>query len=305
MELTREEAIRLHRELWKWLAENPMKGKADWPGWEKHKCYGEKNNERPNSYCFACEYVMQHNDRARICKLCPFVWPGKDCMENGLWEEWRKATAPEERSRLAALIRDLPERKEKVEKKEPKFSVGDKVVPVSKSIYAGCCPTWQNEKPVYPFIYVNDIERNFNGHDIVYICNKADRRKPDGDYYLESDLIPYVEPEPQKQRCPHFEPKKAPAFKVGDRVRVRQWDDIPAPPLNHCPEPKTITESGATFTFNGPATVCIIEVDGRKFKGVAKCAPEDTWNEVTGKGWAGIRALRKVLNATEKELRKA
>jgi len=33
MELTREEAIRLHRELWGWLAENPMKTKQEWPEW--------------------------------------------------------------------------------------------------------------------------------------------------------------------------------------------------------------------------------------------------------------------------------
>ena len=83
------------------------------------------------------------------------------------------------------------------------------------------------------------------------------------------------------------------------------WDERLLLPPNHCPEPKTITESGATFTFNGPATICIIEAAGRKFKGVAKCAPDDTWNETTGKGWAGIRAIRKVLDATEKELRKA
>ena len=133
-----------------------------------------------------------------------------------------------------------------------------------------------------------------------------------------------------------------PAFKVGDRVRCtrapmgsprkagdigtisRIFNDViiyitfdcdggwwaiskdsiePLLPINHCPENKTVTKHGATFTFSGPATICIIEAAGCKFKGVAKCAPEDTWKEITGEGWAYLRAMRKLLNSLEKNLR--
>lgn len=153
-----------------------------------------------------------------------------------------------------------------------KFSVNDKVVPISKSesFYGRSglndSVVWQAAKNLkQPFLYV----RTYEGHDI-YLCSE----KPDGtgDYFLGSDLIPYVGP-----------------------------SDIPR---NHAPENKTFTEFGATFILNGPATVCIIPVDGRKFKGIAKCAPEDTWDESVGKGWAGLRAMQKLLKATEKNLKR-
>jgi hypothetical protein len=76
------------------------------------------------------------------------------------------------------------------------------------------------------------------------------------------------------------------------------------PPINVAPENKTFVESGATFIINGSTTICIIEAARRNFKGTAECKPNGAWDEAVGKGWAGIRAIRKVLDATEKELRK-
>ncbi|MDD3021826.1 MAG: hypothetical protein PHX61_12735 [Alphaproteobacteria bacterium] len=236
----------------------------------------------------------------------------------------------------------------------PKFKAGDKVVPVSKSIGTSFsnCPYWAVGKKK-GFLFVERLLEEADGQPAYNCCNCLSTSPYVGNHYLESDLIPYVEPKPK-------EVKAEPIFKVGDRVRcievfmdnkktlnktgtilnkgdgdyyTIEFDEnidgnrgiqgygkpdycwcMPSayfeiakkesPPLNHCPAPKTITESGATFTFNGPATVCIIEAAGRKFKGIAKCAPDDTWNETTGKGWAGIRAIRKVLDATEKELKR-
>ena len=50
MKLTRDEAIRLHRELWDWLTRNPDKKKMDWPRW--------KNFGSMNGYCFFCEWAL-------------------------------------------------------------------------------------------------------------------------------------------------------------------------------------------------------------------------------------------------------
>ena len=74
-------------------------------------------------------------------------------------------------------------------------------------------------------------------------------------------------------------------------------------PINLCPEPKTYTES-KTFTFKGNKTVCTIEIDGRKWTGVALCDPNDAWNQRIGRQYAELRANRKLLDAVEKELQK-
>ena len=73
------------------------------------------------------------------------------------------------------------------------------------------------------------------------------------------------------------------------------------PPINLCPEPKTITES-RTFTFKGNKTICTLEIDGKKFKGSARCNPAHEWDEKEGRNRAEIRAIRKLLDAKEKEL---
>lgn len=154
-----------------------------------------------------------------------------------------------------------------------KFKIGDRVVPVSKSTssigVAGLDKSvaWQKAQEMkQPFLYVVPSAHKLSSQ--TYACSESPNKG--GDFFLESDLIPYVEK-----------------------------------PKNHAPENKTFTEFGATFILNGPATVCIIPVDGRKFKGIAKCAPEDIWDETVGKGWAGLRAMQKMLKATEKNLKKA
>lgn len=107
MKLTKKEAIKRHRELWGWLAENPMKDKLDWPGWER---YDAALND-----CFLCEYT---SNKFSKCEHCP-VWFKENGFDRGtvpyclggLFYRWEVATNLEERKRLAALIRDLPEKK--------------------------------------------------------------------------------------------------------------------------------------------------------------------------------------------------
>lgn len=452
MKLTREDAIRLHRELWGWLAENPMKEKEDWPGWKKNG--GE--HPTPPSNCFCCQYAkdVYGFGRGSICGKCPLIWERltllitSPCF-NSYFGKWDSATAPEERSRLAALIRDLPEKKveskpkfkvgDRVKVREdlevdsryddgcrftadmgpyrgktgvitkdysgarfsldidrsrwrwspsmlepaehpkptPRFSVGDKVVPVSKTvpgferdIAIDPDSSWRrSQKRGYFFVVgINEHKTKENGDRTVYFyCCNADETESCGSFYFESDLRPYEEPTKAELK-PEY---KSPAFKIGDRVKAvkatRGWGYVkhgdigiiaevpsnphdcyaadfptqknwwgnkecfelvtnceelskpafkvgdrvvphggieePVKPINHCPENKTVTKHGATFTFSGPATICIIEAAGCKFKGVAKCAPEDTWREITGEGWAYLRAMRKLLNSLEKNLR--
>lgn len=112
MELTKEEAIRLHRELWGWLAENPGRDKREWPEWEDN---GGKF-PRVRNLCFACEYDHQEGikNHSYACSDCPFEWPGKTCEnmeDNGLYNLWKYGETELE-SMYAAMIRDLPIRGE-------------------------------------------------------------------------------------------------------------------------------------------------------------------------------------------------
>lgn len=68
-----------HQALWDWLAHNPGKVKADWPGW---------NGVYAEEHCYACQYV--HDLRQTVAdgwwrkhwlincaKVCPLQW-GRD-----------------------------------------------------------------------------------------------------------------------------------------------------------------------------------------------------------------------------------
>lgn len=97
---TRSHRIRLHRRMWRWLAENPEAEKSDWPGWKKYT--------PQYAGCFMCS---QQN-----CTVCPLVWPknihGYDwCLEGGLYTQWDKTELNSERSALAEQIAELPVRR--------------------------------------------------------------------------------------------------------------------------------------------------------------------------------------------------
>lgn len=274
MKLTKEEAIKRHRELWGWLAENPMKEKTDWPGWESY--------ENINSSCFLCEYAFesQKNDSNRLsrCDYCPVEFDAiEDCPKGtvgyclgSLFSRWDMATDPEERSRIALLIRDLPEKKEQSARK---FKVGDKVVPVSKSVGYNTYSTYKTVMRIMQengceYLIVTRINATFGNSNIV----EAENPFSSGYwYFLESDLIPYVESKniaPQNYSC--------------CEIVVNQYDR------------ETI--------YNGPATICIINLGGKDYKGIAKCAPDDTFNERFGQGLAETRALIKAYRDIERRL---
>lgn len=113
MNLTFEDTVQRHRELWDWLSKNPNSTKGSWPGW--------MDAEPVVADCFFCEYD-QNNPGAKPCGHCPaeFKENGKPkgftsyCL-GGLFYKWRNSTDLEERARLAAQIRDIP-----VSKKETK-----------------------------------------------------------------------------------------------------------------------------------------------------------------------------------------
>lgn len=76
MDLTRERALELHREMWgdmqKKLGDNPPKHyryffKEQW-------CEEHFPNEKILSDCFLCEYVRQISPLSLRCRNCPIKW---------------------------------------------------------------------------------------------------------------------------------------------------------------------------------------------------------------------------------------
>lgn len=65
--------------------------------------------------CYLCQYV---NDLGKRCEACPIDWPQKTshhqalCL-NSLYTTWRYSSTEEERKRIARLISELPEKKDK------------------------------------------------------------------------------------------------------------------------------------------------------------------------------------------------
>jgi hypothetical protein len=92
MELTREQAIKLFREHWAYLAKTGSDYKAGWI--QQHF-----PREKIANQCFLCEYDKQQ--LTLICESCPIEWPGGCCetMNNGLYTQWR----------VLAIDRRIPE----------------------------------------------------------------------------------------------------------------------------------------------------------------------------------------------------
>ena len=82
MKLTREEALRLHRQMWtdmqKELGDKPNGGervlfKENW-------CDEHFPDEYIKSDCFLCEYNRNVDDDR--CKYCLIVWPYGECINH-------------------------------------------------------------------------------------------------------------------------------------------------------------------------------------------------------------------------------
>ncbi len=113
--LTKKQAIKLHRELWDWIAAHPLEDKMAWPGWGE---YGYCFND-----CIFCHYSMVI--KGASCEKCPALgkWaPGyfgfgalptpmsECCAPRSPYTQWKvaKGTHDKERAWLSALaMRDI------------------------------------------------------------------------------------------------------------------------------------------------------------------------------------------------------
>lgn len=73
MILTREEAIRIHRDMWRYLKECRAKKGVVERGGLKYK-YCEEHGYSFKSNCVLCEYANSHGG----CHACPAIWGSED-----------------------------------------------------------------------------------------------------------------------------------------------------------------------------------------------------------------------------------
>ena len=139
-ELTREEAIRRHRLVWNWLADETEKIGETITKKDAFKHFGWDRSKVLSS-CWCCEwahwkrnldlYIYKDNFKS-VCFYCPLDWSNGEkkilkatCLDimtndgyvnDGLYEQWFFKTYGEEdhaeASRLARIIANLPEKKE-------------------------------------------------------------------------------------------------------------------------------------------------------------------------------------------------
>ena len=108
--MTKEEAIKKHRELWHWIAKETRR--------KREKVQKSENpdvfNEMPYNECWLCEYARQFDKVCRdICAVCPINWGVKTCMKKGSpYRAWTFNTFLdyEEGANLADTIAELPEK---------------------------------------------------------------------------------------------------------------------------------------------------------------------------------------------------
>lgn len=123
--LSREEAIKKHRDMWNWIAERIKERKWTVGIGSLRQGYIERHNERVLYNCYLCEYCIgileEGKDFSDKCKYCPLDWESDgdedglyQCLENsdemGLYEEAQSTALWEEQYALCKKIANLKER---------------------------------------------------------------------------------------------------------------------------------------------------------------------------------------------------
>lgn len=118
--LTKEEAIKKHREMWNWIADETERTNCCTSKFMYFESKNISSKEIPYHYCYCCEYADQ---RVKGCMYCPIDWGSlannyfccdkyKDFDDLGLFIEWSLTYDIKDAIRLARQIANLPEREE-------------------------------------------------------------------------------------------------------------------------------------------------------------------------------------------------
>ena len=125
--LSREEAIKKHRDMWNWIADRIKEMKRKVRIESLKRGYIERHNECVSYDCYLCDYCIGMLEEGKYfpdrCKYCPLDWESDgdedglyQCLENsgeseiGLYEEAQKTALWEEQYALCKKIANLKER---------------------------------------------------------------------------------------------------------------------------------------------------------------------------------------------------
>lgn len=120
--MTREEAIKNHRTMWNWIADQIRDGRKDVTISHLKEKYLIEHGYDPDTIlheCFCCEYAVQENGGYNdygdycddYCESCPLVWGNENLCKPGYFCEntgWYWAKRTEENARKIA---NLPEKR--------------------------------------------------------------------------------------------------------------------------------------------------------------------------------------------------
>lgn len=123
--LSREEAIRKHREMWNWIADRIKERKQPVKIYNLKHEYVKQHDECVIYNCYLCKYCIgmleEGEDWLDRCKYCPLDWESDgdedglfQCLvdhgEMGLYEEVERTVSWEEQYILCKEIANLKER---------------------------------------------------------------------------------------------------------------------------------------------------------------------------------------------------
>lgn len=109
MQLTKEEAIRRHRMMWNWIADESIRQKRRVERREAFEHFGW-GVTKTDFWC--CEYVAANNKK---CSDCPIAWPkGARCAinDNTPYIKWCFSLGYNDCAKYAKQIEELPERED-------------------------------------------------------------------------------------------------------------------------------------------------------------------------------------------------
>lgn len=117
--MTREEAIKNHRKMWNWIADQYENGsKNDIIAVKRQYLETMNINPYPSQLCFLCQFCI---DNFSGCEMCPVIWKNFECSNSEygrIYELTEKLFFSRKKAaKIARIIANLPERSYRSDKK--------------------------------------------------------------------------------------------------------------------------------------------------------------------------------------------
>lgn len=112
--LSKEEAIKRHRMMWKWMSEESIEQKRVVTKLDAFKHFGWNVNGIAHC-CWCCDYAEQYIKvftRDVSCIYCPLEWPNGGCVNdrgNGYYDEWLNCICKDDYEKASLMALEISE----------------------------------------------------------------------------------------------------------------------------------------------------------------------------------------------------